>query len=67
MLGQRIMRHNWLETARTWVKELDMVTLKRELRNVDEADSLGAILLSSALILGSILILVLWAVRSAYL
>jgi hypothetical protein len=67
MLGQKIMRHDWFETARQWVKELDMTTLKRELRNIDEADSLGTILLSSGLILGSILVLVLWATRSAYL
>jgi hypothetical protein len=44
-----------------------MATFNRDLVKLDGADSPGAIMLSAMIVLGSIAILVLWGVRSAYL
>jgi hypothetical protein len=43
-----------------------MSDLNRGIMKFDEADSPAAIALSSILILGSIAVLILWAMRSAY-
>jgi hypothetical protein len=43
-----------------------MAVLDKSLMKVDGADSPAAIVLSSLIVLGSIMVLVLWAMRSAY-
>jgi hypothetical protein len=44
-----------------------MATFNRDLVKLDSADSPAAIVLSSMIVLGSIVVLVLWSVRAAYL
>jgi hypothetical protein len=44
-----------------------MANFSKDLVKVDGADSPGAIVLSSFIVLGSIVVLVAWATRAAYL
>jgi hypothetical protein len=46
---------------------INMASLNRDLMKIDGADSTGAVLLSSVLVLGSVLLLVFWAMQAAYL
>jgi hypothetical protein len=44
-----------------------MATFNRDLVKLDGADSPGTIMLSAMVVLGSIVLLLLWGLRSAYL
>jgi hypothetical protein len=44
-----------------------MANLNRELMKLDSADSPAAVVLSSVVVLGSIIVLVLWSIQAAYL